>query len=346
MEEPGQQKLLCDVEIRSGLFYQQSLVCYFDVSDPEGAHLEVNVRTSASIKMVLKKDFEPGLFDYDATARELEGGEYIITLSRLTKPRLCVGRYYIEITGKAFMKRSNFSILVTFEVRTNLLFSSSFFLFSLSSYLIFFLLPSPCFKTETDRLLKKTYDEVVVEEVYENQQRVSPFNTFSFEGLTNWPPWSDLKGDPRPCKEDTPLPDFNWFWASDWKISPRPVTGLDGMCLVFFLQSLTPSLILTHSLTLSLSHTHRAHSLTHSPTHTLYLSFRGSFSLPSLLMLVSSPFRNSSHYRFRRLGLLYTLGQRWLDFTARSNKSGTSSLLEDSTKSENKRDEGKRHLAC
>lgn len=54
--------------------------------------------------------------------------------------------------------------------------------------------------------------------VCEYSSRITPFTAWSPGNLINYPPWSDAHGNGLPCKEDIPLPDFNWTWKGKWRI--------------------------------------------------------------------------------------------------------------------------------
>eukprot|EP01102_Stenamoeba_stenopodia_P016722 TRINITY_DN5871_c0_g1_i1.p1 TRINITY_DN5871_c0_g1~~TRINITY_DN5871_c0_g1_i1.p1 ORF type:complete len:457 (+),score=98.07 TRINITY_DN5871_c0_g1_i1:301-1671(+) len=182
--EPG-------VETPSSLYFQQTQLYFYDLPDirSNGEFLRLEIRgklSSGSISLHGKKDSPPTFLDYDLTERDLPGGEFALTLSKYTQPKLAPGRWFFEIRSKAFK-------------------SSCSFVLTLS--------------TEGDRSFNQTLDNVAYEIVYENQQRLTPFSEYGPESLIVWPPWSDEFGDARPCKEDTPLPDsLNWYWSSPWQI--------------------------------------------------------------------------------------------------------------------------------
>lgn len=185
------QRLEPGVEVASSLYFQQTQLYYYDLADirSDGEHLRLEVRgttSSGSIALHGKKDSPPTFLDYDLTARDLPKGEFSLTLSKYTHPKLAPGRWFFEVRGKAF--RNAFSLSLSIS-------------------------------TEGDRSFNQTLDNVAYEIVYENQQRMTPFNDYGPESLVVWPPWSDEFGDARPCKEDTPLPDsLNWYWSSSWEI--------------------------------------------------------------------------------------------------------------------------------
>jgi len=140
------QKLVPGVETASSVYFQQTQLYYFDLADirSDGEHLRLEIRgktSSGSIALHGKKDSPPAFLDYDLAARDLPNGlsfgllklqrseisphsvmlsitkgEFSLTLSKYTHPKLAPGRWFFEVRGKAFRNAFSFSLAISVRI--------------------------------------------------------------------------------------------------------------------------------------------------------------------------------------------------------------------------------------